>query len=160
MNVDYINPFLVATTNVIETMASIKVSAGAPGLKPDNKTWGAVTGIVGMAGDKLQGNMVLSFDENSIVEIVNNMLGETFTEVNKDVVDAVGELTNMICGGAKRLLSEKGFNFDMAVPVMVSGKNVEVSQLNKGPILSVPFSTSSGKFVVEANLTERIKSPS
>lgn len=154
MKVEYINPFLETTTKVIETMAFTKVTAGKPSVKPNNLTWGVVTGVIGLAGENVKGNMVLSFDEKSILSIVSKMLSEEFSEVSKDVIDAVGELTNMICGGAKSALSEKGFRFDMALPMMLVGKNMEITHLGAGPTISIPFTTESGKFVVEAAIYE------
>ena len=155
MNVEHINPFINATKNVIETMAFTKLDMGKLSLKTNNLSWGAVTGVMGLASETLSGNMLVSFDEASIIEIVNKMLYESFTQINKEVIDAVGEITNMITGGAKRELNEKGFFFDMAVPVVVTGQNIEITQMSKGPTIVVPFSTEKGQFVVEANLAQR-----
>ena len=155
MHVEYINPFLNATKNVIETMANVKVSNEKPGLKKGILSWGVVSGVIGMASDKLKGHMVISFDEPCILGIVGGMLGEEFKQINQDVVDAVGEITNMICGGAKKDLNDLGYKFDLAIPLMIVGKNVEITQLTKGPVLSIPFATATGRFVVEANLVER-----
>jgi chemotaxis protein CheX len=154
MKIDYINPFLSATVNVIQTMSGLKLVPGKPSVKADNRTWGIVSGVIGMASAKLRGNMVVSFDQPSILSIVSKLLGEEFTTIDQDVIDAVGELTNMISGNAKKELSEKGFKFDMALPVMILGKDVEIMQLTKGPILSIPFDLDRGKFVVEASLVE------
>lgn len=154
MKVDYINPFLEAARSVIETMAFTPVKAGKPVIKQNNLTWGVVSGVIGLASAKLKGNMVLSFDEAAILGIVSKMLGEEFTTLSQDVVDAVGELTNMVSGGAKKSLSEKGFAFDMALPVMIIGKDVAIVQFTKGPVITVPFETEKGRFVIEASLTE------
>jgi chemotaxis protein CheX len=154
MKVEYINPFLSATISVIETMAMTKVTPGKPGLKSGNKSWGSVTGIIGMASDKLRGNAIVSFEEKAILGIVSRMLSEDFTSVSQDVLDAVGEITNMIVGNAKRDFSEKGYVFDMAIPLMVVGKDLEMSQMGKGPTVSVPFGTEFGNFVVEINFLE------
>ncbi len=52
MNADYINPFLHATINVLETMAFIKPRLnGKPYLKKrEDLTKGDVTGIIGLTG--------------------------------------------------------------------------------------------------------------
>ena len=155
MNVEFINPFINSALNVLKTMAKTTPNVGKPAVKPGNRTWGVVTGIIGLAGETVSGNMVLSFDAPSILRIVSNMLGEEFKEVNNDVVDAVGELTNMISGGAKGELSEKGHKFDMATPIMVTGKDLEIKQLSDIPVITVPFTTDAGKFVIEANLAAR-----
>lgn len=152
MNVEYINPFLLATKNVIETMAFTQVSAGKPYLKKDSRTWGVVSGLIGLAGEQVSGNMLLSFDEPSILHIVSKMLGEEFKSVSKDVTDAVGELTNMISGNAKVELNKTGLQFEMAIPATIIGKDVEITQMAPAPTVVIPFSCEAGKFVVEANL--------
>jgi len=128
------------------------VTPGKPAIKTDNKTFGEVTGVIGLMGENVVGNMIVSFDGPSILSIVSRMLGETFTEINKDVVDAVGEITNMICGGAKTEFAEMGLGIGMASPMMVTGKDIELSQLAKALTISMPFDTPEGRFVIEANL--------
>jgi chemotaxis protein CheX len=154
MDVKIINPFLNSTINVIKTMATMDVTPGKPTLKHGNRAFGVVTGLIGLAGDNAAGNLVLSFDQGSILGIVSSMLYEKFTEVNKDVVDAVGELTNMICGGAKAELVTLGYSIRMATPVMLLGKDVEVSQLTTEPVVMIPMKVSTGNFVVEAKLSK------
>ncbi len=157
MNVELVNPFIVSAVNVLKTMAQTDPVANKPTLKSGNLTYGAVTGVIGMAGSQISGNMAISFDAPSICAIVSKMLMENFTEVTQDVVDAVGELTNMISGGAKKLIAEKGFTFEMATPMMLVGAGIEMQQMSKAPILQVPFSTPEGKFVIEANLAPKVK---
>lgn len=155
MNVDFINPFIISTVNVLKTMAATEPTAGTPAIKVGTKTWGDVSGIIGMAGDEISGNMIISFQTECILPIVSNMLMEKFESLGQEVVDAVGEITNMVSGGAKKILSEKGYTFSMATPMMILGKNVELIQLAKSPTISIPFTTNCGGFVIEANLAPR-----
>ena len=157
MDANIVNPFINAAINVIQTMAFTEVKVGKPSLKTAKETYGDVTGIVGLASQEISGSMVLSFEEKTILSIVGRMLYSTFKEINQDVIDAVGELTNMISGGAKGELSEQGYSFDMATPAMILGKNVKITQLTPGPIICIPFSTDEGNFVIEANLFRRKK---
>ncbi len=154
MNVELINPFIAATVNVLKTMARTDPKHGTPSIKQGSKTWGDVTGLIGMAGDGVCGSLIISFDEPCILKIVSNMLMEDFKEINNDVLDAVGEITNMISGGTKSALSEKGYNFNMATPMMITGKNISLSQLSKTPVITVPFTTEAGQFVVEAHISK------
>ena len=100
MNVTLINPFINATINVLETMAFVTVSAGKPYLKKDNVAVGDVTGILGLTG-VANGTISVTFEEKCILNVVSNMFGETMTELNHEIADAVGELTNMISGQAR-----------------------------------------------------------
>jgi chemotaxis protein CheX len=149
MNVAFVNPFLTSTINVLTTMASTEVKSGKPFLKTDRSAKGDVTGIMGMSGSQAKGSLAITFTEEAILHIYAQMLGEQAKEVNDDVVDCVGEITNMITSGAKAILSEKGFKFDLAIPTMVSGKNHSISHKTKGQIICIPFSTVAGSFFIE-----------
>ncbi len=155
MDAKLINPFINATTNVIGTMAQLEPRPGKPAVKMNKLSWGDISGIIGLTGEKATGNMVVSFEEKCILRIVSNMLMEEFTEITDDVVDAVGEITNMISGGAKKELEELGYTFEMAIPVIMKGKNMEITQITKAPIIVIPFETTAGTFVVEANLQKK-----
>ena len=82
------------------------------------------------------------------------MLGEKLDSIDDTVTDMVGELTNMVTGGAKKILSEKGYRFDMALPTVISGKDHVVTHISKGPIIVVPFSTEAGDFFVELSFEQ------
>lgn len=156
MKAEYINPFLSATKNVLETMCQTAVTAKKPCLKENTYSYGDVSGIVGMASETVTGCMVLSFTESCILHIVANMLFEDPKEsIDEDILDAVGELTNMICGGAKAQLAKLNSKFDLATPTMIKGKGVEISYFSEAPTIVIPFSTEHGDFVVEANLATK-----
>lgn len=152
MRTELINPFVVATTHCLQTMSQTVPQAGEPSLQYDRKAAGAVTGIIGMGSAEYKGCMIVSFDETSILAIVSRMLMENFTQLNDEVVDAVGELTNMIVGNAKREFEKQGIIFDMASPVVLTGSGVALHQLGGAPTIVIPFKTPEGVFTVEANL--------
>jgi len=156
MKAEFLNPFMHATKNVLETMAQVPATASKPKLKEGNSTYGEVTGIIGMASDAVEGIMVISFTKPCILQIVAKMLmEEPKSAIDDDVVDAVGELTNIICGGAKAELAKLGLNFSLATPTMVTGKGVDVKYHSHAPIIVVPFKTEFGDFVLEANLADK-----
>ena len=153
MNVEFINPFINATLSVLETMCMLPSTPGTPYVKKDNRAIGDVSGILGLAGERT-GSFAVSFSESCILKAVSNMLGEEITTLDKDVEDAVGEITNMSSGAARRELSENGFHFDMALPTVVIGKNHSISHIGSGPTMVIPFSTDVGPYVVEVSFTE------
>ncbi len=148
MDVKLINPFINATINVLETMAFLKVTAGKPYLKKDEFAQGDITGVIGLTGDA-NGTISVTFEEGCILEIVSNMLGETMTSINMEIADAVGELTNMISGQARRELSERGKVFNAAIPSVVSGKKHSIIHYSDGPKIALPFRTDKGNFTIE-----------
>ena len=91
--------------------------------------------------------MSITLEKDVILKIVNNMLFEEYSEINEDIHDAVGELTNMISGQARAKLSQQGQSFDASTPTIVSGKGIEIKHVSSAPVLSIPFTTNEGRFV-------------
>ena len=149
MNVAFINPFLSAIMNVLSTMAMMEVTPGKPTVKKTEVACGDVTGIIGMASEQAKGTLAITFTEKVILEITKRMIGEEMTSIDETVSDMVGEITNMVTGGAKKVLSEKGYRFDMAIPSVISGKDHVIRHKSKAPIVIVPFKTSAGDFFIE-----------
>jgi len=148
MDVRFINAFLEGTINVIKTMANISPMPGKPYLKKDGLANGDVSGIIGFTG-AVTGSMALSFSEKSILKIVSNMLGEEIQKINGDIRDAVGEITNIISGAARKELEKIGLNVVAAIPTVVSGKGHSISHVLGGPSIIIPFETEEGPFVVD-----------
>ncbi len=151
MDAELINPFINSTINVLETMAFMKCKAGKPYLKKDDVAQGDVSGVMGITGDA-NGTIAVTFDESSILKIVSNMFGEDMKELNHEVADAVGELTNMISGQARRELEEKGKVFEAAIPSVITGKNHQITHYTDGPKIAIPFITDDGSFTIEVCL--------
>ncbi|MCX5858090.1 MAG: chemotaxis protein CheX [Deltaproteobacteria bacterium] len=151
MDVKFINPFLEGTISVLKTMAMVEPLAGKPYLKKGNQAKGDVSAIIGMTGSA-RGSLALSFSEACILKIVSNMLGETYKEINDEVRDAVGEITNMISGVARKNLESMGFNVLAAIPTVVSGKDHAILHVLGGSSIIIPFETVAGPFFVDVCL--------
>jgi chemotaxis protein CheX len=100
------------------------------------------------------GSLALSFSEAAILKIVSNMLGENIKSMSGDIKDAVGEITNMISGVARKNLEAEGFYIQSAIPTVVSGPNHSITHVMGGPSLIIPFEIDEGTFVVDVCLTE------
>ena len=105
MNADDVNAFVEATLQILETTAPTSVKARKPYLKKDRNAPGVITGIIGLSGD-FKGTIAVSFSEKLILFIVSTMFGEEMTEINDDISDAVGEISNMISGHVTNKLAE------------------------------------------------------
>lgn len=149
MNVEFVNPVLISIVNVLSTMAKVDAKPGRPAVKQGEVSRGDVTGIIGMTGDKIRGSIAISFPEAVILDIAKRMLNEESAGIDATVTDLVGEITNMVSGGAKKLLGDKGYDFDMALPTVVSGKNHVVDHKSRGVKIVLPFAVDKGVFFVE-----------
>lgn len=137
-------------------MAQISCQAGKPFLKTDSLGRGDVTGIIGLSG-LAKGSVSVTFDEKSILKIVSNLLGEKIEVINDEIRDAVGEITNMISGQARKELSEQGKVFKAAIPTIITGKNHEIKHVTNCPIIAIPFTTEEGRFMIEICMEETRK---
>ncbi|GHA93312.1 chemotaxis protein CheX [Shewanella indica] len=149
MNVTFINPFLQSLLNVVSTMANMQLTPGKPRLKTDNLAKGDVSGLIGMVGPQTKGSLSITFEQELILEIMQNMLGENPGNINEEVTDLVGEITNMVTSGAKNLLSDKGYEFEMATPVVVSGIGHKISHQAQGKKIIMPFVAPKGSAYIE-----------
>jgi len=148
MEVRFINPFLNGTMSVLKTMAFVEPRPGKPYLKKDNWAVGDVSAIIGLTG-AVTGSMALSFSKGAILKIVSNMLGEEITEINGDITDAVGEITNMVSGASRKELESIGLTVLAAIPTVVTGKDHSIKHVLGGPSIIIPFETDDGLFVVD-----------
>ena len=149
MNVEFVNPFIASLLNVLKTMASTELTPGKPNKKHDTTSKGDVSGLIGMVGPQVKGSFSVSFERALAIDIMKKMLGEDHDDINPDIIDMVGEITNMVTGGAKLELGNKGFEFDMATPLVVSGPDHTVTHKVDGPTLVMPFTSDAGKAFIE-----------
>ena len=130
-------------------MAQTDVTPGKPYIEQAFSIKGDIAGMVGMVAPPLKGTLLISYKKESIFTILDNMLGEKYTEVNGDVADAVGELTNMIYGAAKTTLNQLGYKFEMAIPTVIRG-DFQISKSDKSATLVIPFNLQNNStFFVE-----------
>lgn len=151
MNFEFINPFIESTINVLKTMAQTDATPGQPAIKTGQAAGGDVTGIAGMIGEKAHVSFAITFSNPVILVITGNMLGEDIDEsaVDETVADSVGEITNMVTGGSKRILAEKGFKFDLVRPSIITGANHMINHQLKAPTVMLPFTSNAGDFFIE-----------
>ncbi|WP_088330420.1 chemotaxis protein CheX [Lacimicrobium sp. SS2-24] len=149
MNVEFINPFITSLVNVLATMAQTELTVGKPKKKSDEVARGDVSGLIGMVGPQIKGSFSITFDAPLALEIMHRMLGEKPAKIDADVTDMVGEITNMVTGGAKNELAGKGYEFEMATPMVVSGKQHTITHKVDGPKIILPFSSDAGSAYLE-----------
>lgn len=130
-------------------MAQIELHSEKPEKKNDETAKGEVSGIIGMIGPQIKGSLAVTFDKDLAKNMMLNMFGEASDEVDDDMRDLVGEMTNMLCGGAKSLLAEQNYQFNMATPVIVSGKSHIIQHKVDGPKILLRFSSDKGNAYLE-----------
>jgi chemotaxis protein CheX len=151
MKVEYINPFITAASQAFQTMLGHEIRRGMPVLKEDADLQFEISGVIGLSGSAV-GTVVLSFSENVALQAAGTMLMMEMTEINADVIDAVGELTNMVAGAAKAQLEH--LKLSISLPNVITGKGHEVRfPSNVRPIV-IPFDSDWGPLTLEVGLSD------
>jgi chemotaxis protein CheX len=156
MDVKHITPFILATKTVFKSMLNIDMTMEKPLLRNDKNTSGDVTGVMGFAGDgDKRGMMSISFSSKGALFAYKTLMGDDCSDVNPEVVDAIGELTNIISGQSRRELENAGVNLTASIPTVVVGKNVELHFKCRLPIVSLPFrfTTDDGEETIHVNFS-------
>lgn len=143
VKVEHINPFISATIETFQFMVKTEVKAGSPLLKKHSKLQADISGIIGLSGGA-KGSVILCFPRIMALKTVSLFSGTKVLAINGMVVDAIGELANIIAGSAKRDLVQHRVNISLPTVVMGDGHEVE------GPTsiipMAVPFESKLGSF--------------
>lgn len=132
--------FVEHVNKTMSNMAQTTVKPLKPFIEQDFTQRGDIAGMVGMVAPPLKGTLLITYPKTAIFKIVENMIGEKHTEIGTDVKDAVGELTNMIYGSTKTTLNQLGYNFEMAIPSVITGEFIISKGSNSsGATLVIPF---------------------
>lgn len=130
-------------------MALVELKSQKPQKKTNEVACGEVSGVIGMIGPQVKGSMSITFGKDLASHIMHTMLGESVDEIDDQVRDMVGEMTNMICGGAKNALAEQNYQFEMATPVIISGSNHIIQHKVDGPKIILTFTSDKGNAYLE-----------
>jgi len=151
MRTEYIDPFITSVANAFQTMLGCEVRRGKACLKDNGSPKYDVSGVVGLSG-KAVGTVVLSLSRQVALKAASVMLMTDATEIDADVLDAAGELTNMVTGAAKAELEE--YELMVSLPSVITGRDHDIHfPSNVSPIL-VPFETDWGPLALEVGLAE------
>ena len=142
LKAEHVNPFIKATIDTFSTIVNMKVTPGKVRLKEHGGSSYDVSGIIGLSGGA-KGTVALSFPRMVALPIVRAFTGEK-TVTNTQMVDAIGEVANIVAGAAKRDLAQ--YKIKISLPTVVMGDKHEVAGPTDAVNLIVPFECPAGKF--------------
>lgn len=151
LTADCVNPVISATRNVFETMLGCTPVRTALSLKGHHGAEYDISAVIGITG-KISGTIVVSLALETALQLLNRMLGIEATEINREVADAVGELTNMIAGSAKAQMEK--LQLSISIPNIVSGKNHAVHYPSNVHPICIAYKSEIGPFAIEVGFSE------
>jgi chemotaxis protein CheX len=152
MDVQYINPFITETRNCFKTMLSVELSMGKPVVQSKPVHSYDVSGIIGLSGEA-QGVISISYPKRVALMVVSMLLGTEIKIVGEELVDGIGEITNVIAGNVKKHFTQ--FSLSISLPNVVLGKGHRIEVPSGSPALIVPLSGSLGEMAMEVALKTR-----
>ncbi|MCL6457263.1 MAG: chemotaxis protein CheX [Gorillibacterium sp.] len=116
MQAAYINPFLMSSCTVIESLIQVKPTLGELKIKRIELGMDYVWLKIGIVGG-MTGDIVFGFPEQVALKIASAMMGGySLTEFDELSRSAISELANMISGNASTLLYNQGIIIDITPP--------------------------------------------
>ncbi|MDR1962231.1 MAG: chemotaxis protein CheX [Planctomycetaceae bacterium] len=150
-DIDYINPVIAGLEEAFNIQLNCKIERIGLGLMENNQALHPVSGIIGISG-KGVGTVVLSMSESVAIKAASTMLLDPgLVEINDDVMDAVGEITNIVCGGAKAKLAR--FHLSMSLPNVLCGTNCRLHFPQNSHPISIPFKCVWGPLALQIGFT-------
>lgn len=146
---EHVNPFILSNLETFTKMVGAEAKPGKPVLKQDARLDYDISGIIGLSG-KVIGSVALSFPESTALAVCNKFMSADFKEMNADILDAVGELINIVAGNAKKGLTE--FAIEISLPSVVLGKNHRIVEPKGCLGFVIPFSSTLGNFHMAVSL--------
>lgn len=156
LDVSFINPFIEGTLHVLNVQCSTQATTQKLELKSKFTSPKPIeiAGIIGINSKSFKGVISLCFPAIVFLELMSKMLGEDYHEINDELKDGAGELTNMIFGHAKKILNENGHTFDKALPTVAYGKDLLIETKSSGESVVLPFLVSGNIFYMEILLED------
>jgi len=126
MRIEYINPFVEATFEVLsEILKGENLKRGELFLKRSPTPNYGVSIIIGLTGPA-SGRVLLDMTSDTAKKIISSMSGGEIKDLSDIGKSALGELANMIIGGAITKLYKKGFTFALTPPTVVTGNDYTI----------------------------------
>ncbi len=135
----YIQPFVDVCVNVFREFIGVELETERPHFanKDDPHEWD-VSAIIGLTGEA-RGAVVISMKQALARKLTGALTGATHDELDDEVIDAIGEIINIIAGNAKRGL-EESFRLVISLPTIVRGTGHSIQWPNdQARIICIPF---------------------
>jgi chemotaxis protein CheX len=149
-----------ATCEVLSTMLDIDAEVGEA--YHENAATGNSDGVVsflGLAGPELAGTGSLRCNSKSACQFAARFLMSEFQSVDDEVLDAFGELTNMIIGNFKNELEHHVGPTGLSIPTVIYGRNFATRSLGQEEWTVVPFTCGDDRLEVKVCLKTRVETP-
>lgn len=155
MNVEYINPFISVSVNLMKMVCNVTAERGKIFIKDSTFSSDNVVIIIGVAGE-IKGQVFFSMNNSTACNIASAMMfGMEVKELNDMAKSAIAELGNMIMGNVSTEFFNNGIKIDITPPTILVGKEMAVSTKGLKTICIPLLLEKLGKIEIDVALTEQ-----
>ena len=138
LNVEFINPFLIATVGILKDMCQVVLKVEKPYIKINEFADESILIMIGITGE-MRGQVIIALTVENACDVASKMMmGMPVTELNELSISAISELGNMIMGNSATILSTKGIGIDITPPTICRGNLSLTTSYAKN--ICIPFS--------------------
>jgi chemotaxis protein CheX len=135
----YIQPFVDVCQSVFKDFIGHDLVADRPYFVDKNEPhdWD-ISAVIGLTGEA-RGAVVISMKESLALRLTGILTETKHSSLDEEVVDAIGEIINIIAGNAKRGL-EESFRLVISLPTIVRGAGHAIMWPNEqARVICIPF---------------------
>lgn len=145
MHQSILDNFVAAAIEVFETMTGRTLVAQAPFTVSSATCDEDMSAIVGLSG-RLPGTVIVGVDRALAIDFTAQVIGHVTDTIDEQVIDAVGEIANMVVGGAKCRLTE--YKLSISLPSVICGRGLTVNFPRSVRPVCIPFESDGGRLTL------------
>jgi len=142
-----------ATQEVFTSMLGSDVQRLSRSDATGSDPFDGVLALVGLAGAVI-GNGALVCSAATACDLSSRLLLTELGSVDEQVLDSVGEITNMIIGSFKNLLEAFTGELKMSIPTVVYGKNIATRNAKSDVAIALRCGFPGGEFEITVRLAK------
>ena len=153
----YIQPFIKTCKHVFSEYVGKEIDAKLPYFKDKSEAsdWD-ISAVIGLTGEA-RGAVVISMKQELAISLTTILTGIQHESLDRYVVDATGELINIIAGNVKHEL-ENAFRLVISLPTIVKGKEHTINWPDSQTrVICIPFTTVNNDNFVLSVALESVK---
>ncbi|MDR0475853.1 MAG: chemotaxis protein CheX [Treponema sp.] len=143
---NFIEPFVEVTRATFKDFVGIEVSPRHPHyMEPEKVFEWDVSSVIGLSG-AVRGAVIISMKTDLAIKLADILVGPPHTEIDADVVDAIGEVVNIIAGNIKPKVPN-GDKIVISIPTTIRGKELSIAWPSKQTrVLCIPYKVFENDF--------------
>jgi chemotaxis protein CheX len=153
----YIQPFVDVCISVFKEFIGVDLDASRPHFAEKEAVYDwDISAVIGLTGEA-RGAVVISMKKDLALKLTGQLTGSEHRDLDDEVVDAIGEIVNIIAGNAKKGL-EESFRLVISLPTIVRGKDHSIKwPSNQARIICIPFKVFESQSFVLSVAIESMK---